>query len=94
MDIRDATLVLKYAIAGSTVKRAFKVAIVVGPVLTLINHAPAIVTLNFGSRFVLQTVLTFCVPYLVSTYSSAMTEFANARAVAQTAGDTCVGGAR
>ena len=73
-------LVLRLAVAGSTVARALKVAMVVGPVLTLINHAHTLVALDFNARFFLQTALTFCVPYLVSTYSSAMTEWANLQA--------------
>lgn len=60
-------------------------ALVVGPVLTLINHAHTIIALDFGLRFFLQTALTFCVPYMVSTVSSAMTELAHARAAAQAA---------
>lgn len=79
MDYRGGKLFLKYSLARPTVWRALKVALFVGPVLTLINQAHRIVALDFDLRFVVQTALTFCVPYLVSTYSSAMTEVANAR---------------
>ena len=67
-------LFLKYAVVGSTVKRALKVASVVTPILTVLNHSHEILALEFGTRFFLQVGLTFCVPYMVSTYSSAMTE--------------------
>ena len=83
MGLGDAKLMLKYSVTGSTVSRACKMALVVGPVLTLINHAHTIVALEFGLRFFLQTALTFCVPYLVSTVSSAMTELAHAQALAR-----------
>ena len=73
-----AKLFLKYSVAGRTVRRALKVALVVGPVLTLINHAPSIIALDLDPRFAFQTVLTFFVPYLVSTYASAMTELSQA----------------
>jgi len=77
------TLFLEHSITGSTVRRALKVALVVGPLLTLINQAQNIVALEFGFRFFLPMALTFCVPYMVSTYSSAMTELSNARVAAQ-----------
>ncbi len=69
---------LKYAVLGSTVRRAAKVALVVTPILTVFNHAHEIVELNFGYRFFLQTALTFLVPYAVATHSCAMTELKNA----------------
>lgn len=69
-----------FAISRSTAKRAFKVACIVTPILTVLNHAHEIIALNLGARFFLQVGLTFCVPYTVSTYSSAMTELKNAKA--------------
>jgi hypothetical protein len=83
MGREGVTLFVKHSIAGSTVRRALKVALVVGPLLVLINQAHTILALDFGLRFFLQVALTFCVPYLVSTYSSAMTEIANRRAAAR-----------
>ena len=71
---------LKFACKRSTRIRALKVACVVTPVLTILNHAHDMMALNLGTRFFFQMVLTFCVPYLVSTYSSAMTELKNAEA--------------
>lgn len=67
-----------YATTMSTAMRAFKVACIVTPILTVFNHFHDIVALNLGGRFFLQVLLTFFVPYLVSTYSSAMTELKNA----------------
>jgi hypothetical protein len=39
-------------------------------VLALINHSPAIFNLTFSTQNVVQIVLTYLVPYGVSTYSS------------------------
>jgi hypothetical protein len=77
---RDSVrLFLKYAVTPRTVRRAVKMALVVGPILTAINQSQRIVALDLDLRFFLQMGLTFCVPYLVSTVSSAMTELVTAR---------------
>jgi hypothetical protein len=49
---------------------ALKVAAVVGTILCLINHAPAMVSQQFSGGNLLQMMLTYLVPYCVSTYSS------------------------
>jgi hypothetical protein len=49
---------------------AIKVALVVGTVLALINHGPALLALELSRQQILQIVLTYLVPYGVSTYSS------------------------
>ena len=55
--------------APSTVKRAAKVGLVVGTVLNIINQGGAVIA---GSELVVwQALLTYCVPYCVSSYSSA-----------------------
>ena len=46
--------------SGRVVKSSIKVSLIVGTVLALINHGPAIV----------QILLTYLVPYSVSTYSA------------------------
>jgi hypothetical protein len=56
----------------STVRRAVTVALVVGPVLTLINQHEALIGLDLRPRVLLKIALTFLVPYLVSSYSSAV----------------------
>lgn len=50
--------------------RALKVALVVGTILVAINHVDAIVTGQVDSGRLLQMLLTYFVPYGVSTYSS------------------------
>jgi|TARA_B110000914_G_C15305600_1_gene373144 hypothetical protein len=49
---------------------AIKVALVVGTVLALINHGPALLALELSRQQMLQIALTYLVPYGVSTYSS------------------------
>lgn len=54
-----------------TVSRALKVAGIVGPILTVINQYDLLWNLDFSPRLGFKTVLTFLVPYSVSSYSSA-----------------------
>src|SRR5687767_10205437 len=61
---------LKLATRPSVVRRALKFAIVVGLILTTINHGYAIVHGQVTSGRVLQMGLTVLVPYVVSTLSS------------------------
>lgn len=52
------------------VSTALKVAIVVGTILALINHGPALLALELSRQQIVQIALTYLVPYGVSTYSS------------------------
>ena len=61
---------LALALTRGVVLSALKIALVVGSILALINHGGAIVELNLTRGSVLQIVLTYMVPYSVSTYSS------------------------
>jgi cation transporter-like permease len=63
-----------YARARSTVRRALASAVVVGPILVVINHADAIVHGDVTGSRMLKMLLTFAVPYAVSTYSSVQAE--------------------
>lgn len=63
---------LQIAIDRSVVKRAAKIALVVGVVIALINHGDKIVTGRMDGAAWLKCALTFLVPYCVSTYSSVM----------------------
>ena len=75
-------LFIKCDCMRSTVIRALKVAGVVAPILTFLNHSHEIMALDFSPRFYLQALLTFFVPYLVSTYSSAITKMVDLEAAA------------
>ncbi|MBT3307803.1 MAG: nitrate/nitrite transporter NrtS [Rhodospirillaceae bacterium] len=54
----------------STPKKAFLTALVVGTVLTAINHGDVI--LAGGAPPLLKVVLTYCVPYCVTTWGAIM----------------------
>lgn len=60
-----------------TMKRAFTLAIVIGPILTLINHYDGIMNLKLSGNFLIKSFLTVLVPYFVSTYSSAQAYLEN-----------------
>ncbi|MBK7625597.1 MAG: nitrate/nitrite transporter NrtS [Bacteroidales bacterium] len=61
---------LQIALENNTVKRAFRTAIIVGLILNFINHSQAFITLSFDDVNLFMVLLTFMVPYLVSTFSS------------------------
>lgn len=61
---------LALACTSGVVISALKIALVVGSILALINHGGNILELNLSRGSLLQIVLTYMVPYSVSTYSS------------------------
>jgi len=61
---------LRLAISESVVRRAVRVAAIVGTVLIAINHGDAILSGDISPLRWFRIVLTVCVPYCVSTYSS------------------------
>ena len=56
----------------SVMTRAAKIASIVGTVLILINHSDTIMMNKGDWTTLLKCMLTFAVPYCVSTYSSVM----------------------
>ena len=54
----------------SIIKRGLMYAFIVGPILTIINHGDEIISGTMPKGCILKIVLTFIVPYLVSTFSS------------------------
>ncbi len=61
---------LELALLPEVRNRALKVALVVGTLLALINHADAVINQTFGLTNALKVLLTYCVPYAVATYSA------------------------
>lgn len=53
-------------------RRAAKIAMVVGIVIALINYGDLILSGAMGGKEWIKVVVTFLVPYCVSTYSSVM----------------------
>lgn len=56
----------------SVARRAAKVASIVGVVLAAINHGDAIFAGAITAIDATKILITFCVPYCVSTYSSVL----------------------
>ncbi len=56
-----------------TVVRAVKVAAIVGPILTVINQGDVLLSGQYTPHVFLKIILTFLVPYSVSSVSSALT---------------------
>ncbi|HXG18698.1 MAG TPA: nitrate/nitrite transporter NrtS [Methylomirabilota bacterium] len=61
----------RYWFLQATVLRAVKVAAVVGSILTLINQHDVLWRGEFSLHLFLKILLTFTVPYSVSSFSSA-----------------------
>ncbi len=55
--------------------RAAFTSLVVGTILTIINHGPSLLEGELSSGMLCQILLTFTVPYTVSTVSSVATRF-------------------
>jgi len=64
---------MQLATSASVVRRAVRVALVVGAILVAINHGDAILRGDLRPGRVLRMLLTVLVPYCVSTYSSVST---------------------
>lgn len=64
---------LQLGLSRPVMRRAIGVALVVGGILIAINHGDAILHGQINQDRVVKMILTVCVPYLVSTYSSVST---------------------
>jgi hypothetical protein len=69
VSLREAS-VWRLAFERTVVRRALRIALVVGAVLIAINHGDRIVSGTVDARSVLKMMLTVVVPYVVSTVSS------------------------
>jgi PAS domain S-box-containing protein len=72
MHLNLLSLFFKLAKNQNIVKRALKVSLIVGIVLNVINQWEDLSQLNFSHINYFKFLLTFMVPYMVSTYSSVM----------------------
>jgi hypothetical protein len=63
-----------WAIATShlVVKRATRIALIVGTILAAINHGDHMLFEGFDLSTASKVLMTYCVPYSVSTYSSVL----------------------
>jgi hypothetical protein len=60
---------LKIATDRQIVLRALKIALIVGTLLCVINHGDAMAAGTLSSSSIIKMLLTYAVPYCVSTYS-------------------------
>ena len=64
---------LQIAKRPAVVRRGIKVGLIVGTILTAINYGDAIVNGNFEPLIWWKVLLTYCVPFCVSTYAGVTT---------------------
>lgn len=57
-------------VSKSVVKRALSVALVVGSALNLINQGEVLIAFDFANLNVVKFLLTYMVPYSVTTYTA------------------------
>ena len=63
---------IQIATSRSVVRRAFRIATIVGIVLAAINHGDRIISGDLDLNALIKIALTFLVPYTVSTVSSVL----------------------
>lgn len=68
------TYILQLACQRAVIWSSLKVAAIVGLILNLINQWSALIPPDPAAIHWPKLLLTFCVPYLVSTYASVITE--------------------
>ena len=61
---------IKIALRPEVFTTAVKISLLVGTILALINHSPEIFSFSLSKKNIFQILLTYLVPYGVSTYSS------------------------
>ncbi|MFK8068837.1 MAG: nitrate/nitrite transporter NrtS [Gammaproteobacteria bacterium] len=66
------------ALSPIVVRRAIKVAVIVGTILAFINHGEKILSMSLSSQGWFKVTLTYLVPYCVSTWSAVGAIKANA----------------
>lgn len=64
---------IEAAMDGTVVKKSLNVAAVVGTILVLINYGDKLFPLELVRSDWIKMVMTYCVPYCVSTYAAAST---------------------
>lgn len=60
-------------------------AAVITPILVVVNHGSELLAGHLDAGLALQSLLTFCVPYAVSTYSSARADMTRCTAARRNA---------
>ncbi|WP_426357250.1 nitrate/nitrite transporter NrtS [Pseudocolwellia sp. HL-MZ19] len=66
----QSTTFIALALSKKVVSSALKVALIVGTILAVINHGSTLLEMDLSGEKIAQILLTYLVPYCVSTYSS------------------------
>ncbi|MEL7165473.1 MAG: nitrate/nitrite transporter NrtS [Pseudomonadota bacterium] len=72
-EVLNSSSFLTLARQPGVMRRATKVSLIVGTILAIINHAPAVVSGQFSLLSAIQIVVTYAVPYSVATWSAVQT---------------------
>lgn len=64
------TSFFELAFTAKIIIPAIKISLIVGSLLAMINHSTAIVEMEVDMKRLFQIILTYFVPYCVSTYSA------------------------
>lgn len=65
---------LQIAKRPDILKRSYKIAILVGTVLAILNHGDKLLALHLSYLDIGKILITYAVPFCVSTYSSVQNE--------------------
>ncbi|MCH2249440.1 MAG: nitrate/nitrite transporter NrtS [Cognatishimia sp.] len=57
----------------AVMRRAAMIALVVGTILAIINHGDRLIAGDLNGEVITQILMTYLVPYCVSTYSAVLT---------------------
>lgn len=68
----NLTIALPIFFSKQVASRAIKVALIVGTILALINHGDVIFNGNLTFVCIAKMLLTYCVPYTVSSVTATM----------------------
>ena len=61
---------LSVAMSQKVVSRAIRVALIVGAILAIINHGDKMIPFSMTNMDLVKVILTYLVPYSVSTWSA------------------------
>lgn len=70
INVEHFKIYCEIVISPNVIKRAMKVSLIVGTTLNLINQGEALIALHFVDLNLLKLVLTYVVPYGVTTYTA------------------------
>lgn len=68
--INSSSTFMSIALSKKVMRSALKVSLIVGTLLALINHGSALFNMEISIDKFFQILLTYLVPYCVSTYSA------------------------